>query len=183
MVQAQEAIAKAHAEPDTPSGMAIIRQVYYPASMQIPAVRQVASYLELNNALEEIKATSFVDTLTARTSWILKPAEVRPSSSASGCPHPETHGDRSLFRFHVHFPVQSAVDGLPLHAVQTLALRSHRLACVGSGCRGDASESLHMPVQVDPTQAEGLTPGAPFQDPVVVPLPIEVTPLRQPRKT
>jgi hypothetical protein len=37
----------------------------------------VASYLELNNALEEVKATSFVDTLTARTSWILKPAEVR----------------------------------------------------------------------------------------------------------
>ncbi len=77
MVQAQEALAEAHAEPETPSGMAIIRQVYYPASVQIPAVRQVASYLELNNALEEVKATSFVDTLTARTSWILKPAEVR----------------------------------------------------------------------------------------------------------
>ena len=77
VVQAQEALAEAHAEPMTPSGMAIIRQVYYPASVQIPAVRQVASYLELNNALEEVQATSFVDTLTARTSWILKPAEVR----------------------------------------------------------------------------------------------------------
>ena len=64
--------------------MAIIRQVYYPASVHIPAVRQVSSYLQLTNALEEVKATSFVDTLTARTSWILKPAEVCLPRSKSG---------------------------------------------------------------------------------------------------
>jgi len=54
-----------------------VSQVYYPSSVQIPAVRQVPSYQELNNALHEVRATSFVDTLTARTSWILRPAEVR----------------------------------------------------------------------------------------------------------
>ena len=59
--------------------MFCVSQVYYPSSVQIPAVRQVPSYQELNNALNEVRSTSFVDTLTARTSWILKPAEVRLS--------------------------------------------------------------------------------------------------------
>ena len=34
-----------------------------------------------------------------------------------------------------------------------------------------------MALQVEPTGAEGLTPGAPFQDPFVPPLPIEVRPV------
>ena len=82
VTQAHKEMEAAKAAPTSAAGRAILQQVYYPGFPHLPALRRLASFVALRNAMKEVQGHSWWQSLKARSSWLLHPTEARSWTGA-----------------------------------------------------------------------------------------------------